>query len=324
MSVAFLQFLELAAVIGSVPTQVSFASDVAEAQFLSVAILLQEATTNDVANDWMTKDVANGWMISFTGEEGFELVPYKDGKESEVVDDRTVVFGKETDKAGRKYDDGVALQIAEPDKTPRSFISFSTAIFAFTMIHLVMLLNSERPDTWKRALASLGFNPKKRRLLKFAYVKCDQKEDFSRTFNLLALNNQLFLLNFMILTINPVIFPLPTGVRPGLDWIAGGARVMPIFTGVAALSSLRRFLAHVMTALKNDSMILTDKLILLFFSFLVAWYLVSSIFFLLSWRGSAVAEWRRILTLDDGLSPVVPIATILLAWALWAALNFGV
>ena len=260
-------------------------------------------------------------MISIAGEEGFELVPTKDGKESEVVDDRTVVFAKETDKAGRKSDDGVALQIAESDKTPRSFISFSMAIFALTMIHLVMLLNSERPDTWKRVLASLGFNPKNRSLLKFAYVECDQKEDFSRTFNLLALNNQLFLLNFMILMINPVIFPLPTDLREGLHWIAVGGWVMSILTGIAVLSSLRRFAAHVWTALKNDLMLLTDKLILLFFSFLMAWYLVSSIFFLVSWRGSAVAEWKRILTLDDGLSPVVPIATILLAWALWAALQ---
>jgi hypothetical protein len=313
---------ELAEGIGGVPTQVSFASDVAEAQFLSVAILLQEATTNDVANDHMTNDVANGRMISIAGEEGFQLVPSKDGKESEVVDDGTVVFAKETDTDGRKSDEGVGLQIAESGKTPRSFISFSMGIFALTMIHLVMLLNSERPDTWKRVLASLGFNRKSRHLLKFAYVKPDQRDDFSRTFNLLALNNQLFLLNFMILTINPVIFPLLTGVRPGLDWIAGGAWVMSIFMGIAVLSSLRRFfLAHVNTALMNDSIPLKDKLILVFFSFLVSWYLVSSIFFLLSWRGSAVAEWRRILTLDDGLSPIVPIATILLAWALWAALQ---
>ena len=308
----------LAAVIDGVRTQVPFASDVAEAQFLSVAILLHEATTSDVANDWKTNNFADDWMISIAGEEDFELVP-KDGKESEVLDDKTVVFAKETDKAGSKSGDGVALQIAESDKTPPSFISFSMAIFALTMIHLVMLLNSERPYTWKRVLASLGF--KNQSLLKFAYVECDQKEDFSRTFNLLALNNQLFLLNFMILMINPAMFPLPTDLREGLHWIAIGGWVMSILTGVAVLSSLLRFAAHVWAALKSGLMLLTEKLILLFFSLLMAWYLVSSIYFLVSWRGSAVAEWKRILTLDDGLSPVVPIATILLAWALWAALQ---
>jgi hypothetical protein len=311
----------LTAVIDGVPTQVPFASDVAEAHFLSVASLLQEATTSDLAKDWRTNNFANGWMISIAGEEDFELVPYKDGKEIEAVDDKTVVFAKETDGAERKSDDRITLQIAESDKTPRSFISFSMAIFALTMIHLIMLLNSERPNTWKRVLASLGFNPKNRSLLKFAYVECDQKEDFSRTFNLLALNNQLFLLNLMILMINPVTFSFLTDPRVELSWIAAGGWVMSILTGIAVLSSLLRFAAHVWAALKNGLMLLTEKLILLFFSLLMAWYLVSSIHFLVSWRGSAVAEWQRILTLDDGLSPVVPIATILLAWALWAALQ---
>jgi len=301
----------LATVNGSVPTPISFPSVAAEEQFLSVPILLQK-TTNDVSG---------GWLISIVGEEGFELVPFKDGIKSEVVDGEIVLFGKGIDQAGTKSDDGIALQIAGPEKTPRSFISFSMGIFALTMIHLFMLLNSERPDAWKRTLAFLGFNPKKRHLLKFAYVKRGGKEDFNRTFNLLGLNNQFFLLNFMVLTINPVIFPLQTSLWTGLHWIAVGAWLMSIFTGLASLSSLRRFWTHVRKALKNPSMLFKDKLILLFFSFLVAWYLVSSIVFLLSWRSSAVAEWRRILTLDDGLSPVVPIAAILLAWAFWAALQ---
>ena len=303
---------ELATVGDGVSTPVSFPSANAEAQFLSIAILLEGTRTNNVAGTP---------MISIAGEEGFELVPTKDRIERETADVGTVVFGMEPAKAGEESDAEITLQVAGPGKTPRSFISFSIAIFAFTMIHIFMLLNSERPDSWKKVLEFLGFNPRKRRLLKFAYVKLGGTEDFNRTFNLLALNNQVFLLNFMVLTINPVIFPLQTGFPRGLHCIAAAAWVMSIWTGIAILSSLRRFWAHLKAALKNDLTPLTDKLILLFFSFLAAWYLVSSIVFLLSWRGSAVAEWPRVLTLDNGLSPVVPIATILLAWALWAALQ---
>ena len=109
-----------------------------------------------------------------------------------------------------------------------------------------------------------------------------------------------------------------------MRWIAFWAWVMVACMGFAVAVSLRRYLDNskaVLATAKASDQSRVANFTFVFFSFLMIWYLISSVVFLCRWRGDAVTEWRRILSLDSGLSPVVPIAAILIAWALWAVLQ---
>jgi hypothetical protein len=327
-------------VIGSLsPSSISFASVGAEKQFLSTAILLDDAvmTRGMLKADDGVKDAElygdireDGWLVSIVAEKGFELVPFPIEKAAEVgAAGTTLLFGKDGANAGKnaheariKSEDGIALEVAKGEKTPRSFISFSIAIFLLTILHLIRLLNSERPGYWKETLKRLGFSLENDRLLKFAYVN-GRNEDFNRIFNLLALNNQMLLLNCLVLAVNPALCPFD-GHAVGLRRIAAGAWVMVACMFSAVAVSLKRYWVNrtkVWTAANASDQRRLTKFTFVFSSFLMIWYLISSVVFLCLWRGDAVREWQRILTLDDGLSPVVPIAAILLAWALWAMLQ---
>jgi hypothetical protein len=316
---------EFAAAMGTKASSISFASAAAEEQFLSTAILL--------ANEVMTRDISkksndaedasangdireDGWRVSIAGENGFELVPPDTQSDAATNPAAPIlVFGKEREKDGFKIDGGIALEAAETGNSPRFFVSFSMSIFGLTFIHLLMLWNA----TARREGTESLEKPGERALLpKFAYLEAGGERGFDRAFNLMALNDQLFLLNCMVLAVSP--FANPFGGGPvGLRMVAGGAWMMVAIMLPVVVFSAWQFLLYVARYWRPAKQ--TEKLGLFFFSFLMITYLTSSVAFFLNWRSDAVREWRRILDLNDGLSPLVPIAAILLAWALWAALQ---
>ena len=281
---------EFVAVQGTKPRPISFASVSAEEQFLSTAILLDPAVMQkDIAklDDEKQDALANGdisedgrW-VSIAGEEGFELIPLAENSATTMkarqLTGAELVFGidqknagKHTEEAANKADDGVALEVAEPEHTPRLFFSFSIAIFLLTALHLVKLLNSERPRLWRKVLIRFGCDCRDDRPLQFAYVEPGGQEDPNRTFNLLALNNQVLLLNCLVLVANPVLIPFDKAL-PALGWISAGAWAMVIFSLAAVIASLMRsWGVFKATIFSRQSRF--DKLTFLFFSFLMIWY----------------------------------------------------
>ena len=281
---------EFAAVRNQKPSSISFASVSAEEQFLSTALLLDdEVMKRDITKvkDDLQDEKANGeiredgWRVSIAGEEGFELIPLAENSATTMkarqLTGAKLVFGidqknagKHTEEAANKADDGVALEVAEPEDTPRVFFSFSIAIFLLTALHLVKSLNSERPRLWRKVLISFGCDCKDDRPLQFAYVEPGGQEDPNRTFNLLALNNQVLLLNCLVLVANPVLIPFDKAL-PALGWIAAGAWAMVIFSLAAVIALLMRsWGVFKATIFSRQSRF--DKLTFLFFSFLMIWY----------------------------------------------------
>ena len=316
---------ELVATQKIAPRPISFPSVSAEEQFLSVAMLLDNAMPNKTTN---------GAKVSIVGEESFEFNPFWNDPASALKDGKISVFNSQTLGNDGKVNEGITLNVTRPQDVPRSFISFSIAIFALTIVHLCRWLSSEWRGWLKKVLLAVkghepgAASPLQRSPSRFAYLAPGLPEDPGRTFTLLALNNQILLLNVMILVVNPHLDPFHKEHWTALDWIAFGAWIMLLFTGVASLVLLKRYFLPrkeqspmgqaVVRPRPSLKRFLTTMAVPLVFSLLMLWYLVSSIVFLISWRSAAAAEWHRVLTLDDGLSPVIPIAAVLLAWALWA------
>ena len=95
---------------------------------------------------------------------------------------------------------------------------------------------------------------------------------------------------------------------------------MVVCMAPVVVCSLVNFLWYVITGWKYTAGA-SMRFGLVFFTFLMVSYLVSSVSFFWNWRQDAINDRRRILTLNDGLSPIVPVVAILLAWALWAWLQ---
>lgn len=291
----------------------SFADIASEDEFLTVAMLLDPSFGKPES---FKNRYPNRWTISIVGEEEFALIPPESRKKDSLVLGEGATSKQEDKNPVLQWGD-IILQWDQPNHTPRGFKSFAVAVFALTLLHLIRVLNANRPKLWNRVLVRFGYDSG--RPPKFAYVDYDGDQAFGRSFHLLALNNQIFLLNCLLLAVNPFLWPF-SSMLPGLNVIAFFSWLMVVLTGWVAVILLAQF-SGVLSEEMRRGIDPIGRSILVSYSIAMCWYLVSSVIFLWHWRSDGIAEWQRVLALSNNLSPVWPIAAIVFAWALWAALQ---
>ena len=290
--------------VSSAPHHLAFASAAAEAEFLSMAIVLEDDPVKEVSHQ-------NGLAVSVVGETGFQFIPFRDKSlvEEKYLGDKdhsVELFGHGS-SSDAKIRTNFSLQLEQTEHIPRAFMALCWVVYLFTFVHVIWAVRAEHPiadlkQRWCRQ------DPKPcTPLWAYGSHTGDATLDYGRIYNLFVLNNQIFLLNLLVLCAVPDLVSVPGssflhGLFLRLAWVG------LLVTGVLVLFYGGEYFWRV--AKGRNMLGWTYWLVTL-------WYLVAAAVFLVLWHSDAQKEWHRVLRLDDGISPVVPIAAVLFAWTLW-------
>jgi hypothetical protein len=310
---------------GSSPTRyLAFASVAAAEEFLATAMLLARDPAGDLSQE-------DGLAVSIVGEEGFRFVPFQESFEQigtnpewSLVDkeDKVELFGqgppinKKSLLREPAPRNDISIQLEQSEQIPKAFIVLSLFVYVFTSIHLLSIAKAEHPIAkWKKFLGVEEATPC---TPNWAYGSRtgDPILDSGRVYNLFVLNNQLLLLNLLLLCAAPEL-SLLTIVSQIFPWLKLGAWIGLFLTGLLAIIYGCEYFWGLAKMFSQPGIPRGKKALAAIYSVITVWYLSAGAIFLIQWHSAAQMEWRRTLCLVDGISPVVPIAAVLLAWILW-------
>jgi hypothetical protein len=300
----------------------SFAESGQEGEFAATVLLLDGNWSADPAQ--LTTEFAQAkesiskksLPISVVGESGFRLMPFGPGEIAGGANHKPPVLfkavvpkeGQENQKEGQGKQGqqnliDVSLSVDQANSPPRGFYVFALVVFTISIAHLVLLLSSQRnpaPD-WSYPQRSSGAIEWKR--LYFLYV----------------LSNQVFLLNYLVLRLSMSAWSAFSN-PVGLTVIAPLAWLLTIACGVAPVFLLTR--AGRAAAPAWSSLVVQERGQILYSASITTVYLIWSLRVVATWQfGGSQIYLERFLQLCDGLSPVLPFACVVFAYALWALLQ---
>jgi hypothetical protein len=307
---------------GSSPTRyLAFASVAAAEEYLATAMLLGK----DPAGDLSQQD---GLAVSIVGEEGFRFIPFQESFEQNGTnskwslvekEDKVELFGQGPpidNKREPAPGNDISIQLEQSQEIPKAFIVLSLFVYVFTSIHLISIAKAEHPIAISKKL--LGVEEAAPCTPNWVYGSRsgDPILDSGRVYNLFVLNNQLLLLNLLLLCATPDLSLLTT-VSHIFPWLKAGAWTFLFLTGLLAIIYGCEYFCGIFKMFSHPGIPRGKKALAAIYSVLTVWYLSAGAIFLILWHSEAQKEWRRMLCLVDGISPVVPIAAVLLAWTLW-------
>jgi len=305
----------------SQPQQVAFASVAAEEEFLATAMLLGKNPAGDLSRE-------DGLTVSIVGEEGFHFIPFQESFEQIDTEPKWSLVDKENKVElfghGPPQDherslvepapgSEISIHFEQSEHIPKAFIVLSLFVYVFTAIHLISITKAEHPIA--RFKDPLGQKAKPcTPLWAYGSRTGDPTLDAGRVYNLFVLNNQLFLLNLLLVCAAPQLSLLKLSLLTMshiLPWLEAGAWISLFLTGLLAIIYGCEYFCRIVKMPRGKKVLAATYFVI------TIWYLLAGAIFLILWHSAAQKEWRRILWLEDGISPVVPIAAVLLGWTLW-------
>jgi hypothetical protein len=296
----------------TISSPMTFKSSRQEGEFVAMEMILDP---NQAAGAW--QEAPPCYSISLVGESGFRLLPYvRSGKDTgQAVFPCVVSTGPlqtPPTNVAQATTDATPLPpaiylAASSDKTAsRSFVAFMGLLVILNILHFLCVAASrrgvERPLSYPRPLVAL-MEP-------------------TRVYLLFSINNQLVLLDLLASIISYAALNA-TGTAPRRDyWLIVLFWCVAPLT-VVTLSYSGYLLKAFFSSLKNSDAGKKDRLAYGRMAVALV-YLVSSIWMLLSipaLRQQHHIFLERITRIGDGLSPVFPIASIMLAYFLWGCVQ---
>jgi hypothetical protein len=339
---------EVFSINGVKQDNVSFAESGQEGEFLATVLLLdgnlsQSAAGVKAAFSSGATSIGKGLAISIVGEDGFRLLPIGlDGKPlgedaaraAPVFFTATLQQDVDQDKKDATQKQSVlTLGIDETSPPPRAFYVFTLVVFGITVAHLVLLLlcerkrpDGERPTVW-------------------TYPGRSQKStEWKRLYFLSMLSNQVVLLNLLLFRLEYAAWR--AYAEPGaVKYFVAPAAVLTLscmalpafFVTRAALKARKdgikigfdpdpaaktNFRSDIHTDAKALIRIRTEKQLFWGGAVSAVAYTLMSLWLVLTWDfGGSQTYLARFLCLADGLSPVLPFASVVFAYGLWAFLQ---
>ena len=288
----------------------SFRSSRQEGEFLAIEMLLDpELDPNNAARQW--PDPEHCYSISVVGEDGFQLIG--DGRQSSDGEDPTFPCLSTNDAKLPSNDVGrlsnntkllPAYYTTVPDSRhgPGYFTVFLWFLGVLSSVHFFSLVQSER-----RKEGALSYS----RRLKGGL-------ESRRLYLLFVLNNQLLLMDLMGVRLCWAV--LGSKLSSGRGWLTVIFLLLIFSLAILALLSAV-FVKRFVTQIGGMGIVEKNKQELIVYMSIASLYLIwtaSMIWRLPAFQKQSGVLLERVTHLNQGLSPVMPITTILLGYSLWS------